>query len=31
MTLMEGGALAFLGKPVEFNSLINYLEMALKP
>jgi FixJ family two-component response regulator len=28
---MEGGALAFLGKPVEFDSLINYLEMALKP
>ncbi len=27
---MEGGALAFLGKPVEFDSLISYLEMALK-
>lgn len=28
---MEGGALAFLGKPVEFDSLINYLEIALRP
>lgn len=26
---MEGGALAFLGKPVEFDSLIAYLDVAL--
>lgn len=27
---MEGGALAFLGKPVEFDRLIAYLNVALK-